>query len=166
ALALVAASASSAQVDAPVPAAPPTATTLPVPDDVAAFYSAYTVPQIWFRGGVDNPATSHLIAILRRAPFDGFAAGPQLADQVQAAVAQAHSGNAADMAAAERTLSTAWVQYVQAIRKPTSGMIYAYPFLQPQGRRADQILLTAAGVPSLESYISSVANVNPIYSQL
>ena len=69
---------------------------------------------MWFRGGVDNPAIAQLIAILQRAPFDGFAAGPQLAAQVQAAAAQAQSGNAADIAAAERVLSTVWVQYVQA----------------------------------------------------
>ncbi len=154
-----------AQTTAP---AAPAIGSVAVPADgaIAAFYETYGARPIWFRSGVDNAAIGELIAILRRAPFDGFAAGPQLADQVQAAVAQAHSGNAADIAAAERTLSTAWVQYVQAIRKPTSGMIYAYPFLQPQGARADQILLTAAGVPSLESYLATVANVNSIYSQL
>ena len=39
---------------------------------------------------------------------------------------------------------------LQAIKKPTAGMIYAYPVLQPQGARADQILLTAAAAPSLQ----------------
>jgi L,D-transpeptidase YcbB len=121
---------------------------------------------MWFRGGVDNPAVAQLVAILQRAPFDGFAAGPQLALQVQAAVAQARSGNASDIAAAERSLSTIWVQYVQAIKRPTTGMIYAYPVLAPQGTRADQILLTASAAPSLESYLASVANMNPIYARL
>ena len=99
-----------------------------------AFYETYHTQPIWFRGGVDNPAVAQLIAILQRAPFDGFAAGPQLALQVQAAAAQAHSGNAADMAAAERALSTAWVQYVQAVKRPTTGMIYAYPVLSRRVR--------------------------------
>ncbi|HZC38237.1 MAG TPA: L,D-transpeptidase family protein [Sphingomicrobium sp.] len=158
AFALLLSSPSLAQIPAPVAVSAGSA--------VTAFYDTYKTQPIWFRGGVDNPAIAQLIAILQRAPFDGFAAGPQLALQVQAAVAQARSGNAADLAAAERSLSTAWVQYVQAIKRPTTGMIYAYPVLAPQGKRADQILLTASAAPSLESYLTNVANVNPIYAQL
>ena len=72
---------------------------VPVGSAVAAFYETYRTQPLWFRGGVDNPAVAQLIAILQRAPFDGFGAGPQLAIQAQAAAAQAHSGNAADVAA-------------------------------------------------------------------
>ena len=67
---------------------------------------------------------------------------------------------------AERVLSSAWVQYVQAIKKPTTGMIYAYPVLQPQGSRPDEILLTAAAAPSLPAYLASTSDVNSIYKQL
>jgi L,D-transpeptidase YcbB len=150
----------------PAPAQAIAPAAVPVGSAVGAFYETYRTQPTWFRGGVDNPAVAQLIAILQRAPFDGFAAGPQLALQVQAAAAQAHSGNAADVAAAERSLSTFWVQYVQAVKRPTTGMIYAYPVLAPQGTRADQILLTASAAPSLESYLASVANVNAIYAQL
>src|SRR3954451_19083347 len=158
AVALFLASAAPAQTIAPA--------VVPATSAVAAFYETYHIRPMWFRGGVDNPAVPQLIAILQRAPFDGFAAGPQLALQVQAAVAQAHTGSPSDMAAAERSLSTAWVEYVQAVKRPTTGMIYAYPVLAPQGTRADQILLTASAAPSLESYLASVANVNPIYAGL
>ena len=48
-----------------------------------------TSARIWFRDGPDDPAIAQLTAILQRAPFDGFAEGPQLAAQVQTAVAQA-----------------------------------------------------------------------------
>ena len=133
---------------------------------VAAFYANWTAPKIWFRNGAVDPATSQLVAILRRATFDGLASGPQLAAQVESALAQAQSGKAEDQAAAERMLSTAWVEYVQQVKRPTAGMIYAYPVLQPQGSRTDQILLTAAAAPSLTAYLTSVANVNPIYAQL
>ena len=109
---------------------------------------------------------AQLVAILQRAPFDGFAQGPQLAAQVQAAVGQARGGDPAALAAAERTLSSAWVRYVQAIRRPTAGMIYAYPVLEPQGSRTDQILLTAAAAPSLEQHLASVSSVNSIYAPL
>jgi murein L,D-transpeptidase YcbB/YkuD len=139
---------------------------MPVSSSVTAFYTNWSAPKIWFRNGAADPAAEQLVAILKRAPFDGFAAGPQLAAQVEAALAQSRSGQPADVAAAEQTLSSAWVAYVQRIKQPTAGMIYAYPMLQPQGSRADQILLTAAAAPSLGGYLAGVSNVNPIYAQL
>jgi murein L,D-transpeptidase YcbB/YkuD len=133
---------------------------------VSLFYKNYTIQPLWFRGGVASTAAGELQRILHRAPFDGFAAGPYYAAQVQAAVRQAATGRPTDLAAAERTLSIAWVAYVQSLRRPTPGMIYAYPVLGPQGNRADQILLTAAAAPSLQAHLNAVANVNPVYAQL
>ena len=134
--------------------------------DVTAAYETYHLQPIWFRGGsVDNAAVGQLIAILQRAPFDGFPEGPQLAAQVQAAAAQARTdANAAR--SADRVLSTAWVRYVQAIRRPTTGMIYAFAVLKPQGTRTEEILLTAAAAPSLSGYLTATSDLNPIYRQL
>ena len=151
---------------ATVTPAAPQATTLPAASSVAAFYDQWQTQPIWFRGGVENPAVAQLVTILQRAPFDGFAEGPQLAAQVQAAAAQAKSGTAADRASAERLLSTAWVQFVQALKRPTPGMTYVFPVLEPQGARADQILLTAAAAPSLEAHLVATANVNSLYAQM
>jgi murein L,D-transpeptidase YcbB/YkuD len=153
----------SAQVAAPT-AVP--ALTAPASDEIAAFYRTYSPRPIWTRSGINEAAAAQLVAILQRAPFDGFAEGPQLATQVQSAVAQARGGDPASLAAAERTLSGAWVRYVQALKQPTRGMIYAYPVLKPQGSTLAQILLTASAAPSLEQHLVSVANVNPIYAQL
>ncbi len=61
----------------------------------------------------------------------------------------------ATAAVAERIVSTAWVRYVQSFKRPTAGMIYAYPVLKPQGTRAEEILLTAAAAPSLTSYLTA-----------
>lgn len=133
---------------------------------VASFYANWNTQKIWFRNGAADPAVVRLGEILRRAPFDGFAMGPQLAAQVDAAVRQASSGKAEDVAAAERVLSTAWVEYVQAIKQPTRNMIYAYPVLKPQGSRPDQVLMTAAAAPSLTTYLNTVSTVNPVYSQI
>jgi murein L,D-transpeptidase YcbB/YkuD len=152
-------------VTAVVPASAQLAGT-PAATAVSAFYNNWTARPIWFRNGAPDAAIPQLVSILKRAPFDGLAMGPQLASQVEAAVAQAQSGQAADVAAAERVLSTAWVEYAQTVKSPTKGMIYAYPVLKPQGSRADQILLTAAAAPSLTQYLTAVANVNPIYAQL
>jgi L,D-transpeptidase YcbB len=163
--ALLSAAPAAAQLGAAAPASAQSIA-IPVSATVSAFYDTWRAQPIWFKNGVNVAAVAQLAAILQRAPFDGLASGPQLAAQVQAAAAQAASGNPDDVAAAERVLSSAWVQYVQAIKKPTVGMIYAYPVLQPQGSRADQILLTAAAAPSLETYLSAVAKVNPIYAQL
>ena len=149
----------SAQVGGAAAAVPATAA-------VSSFYSTFNAKPIWFRGAESAPAIAQLVSILQRAPFDGFAAGPQLAQQVQGAVAQAASGKPEAVAAAEQTLSTAWVQYVQAVKRPTPGMDYIYPYLKPQGTRADQILMTASAAPSLAQHLALTSNVNPIYAGL
>ena len=164
-LALAVAPAASAQT-ASAPAAQPFLTSFSVPADVAAFYKTFGQQLLWFRGGVSNDAAiAQLVTILQRAPFDGFAEGPQLAAQVQAAVAEARANPAARLGADE-TLSTAWVHYVQALKKTTPGMIYAYPVLKPHGTGAQTVLLTAAGAPSLEQYLKTTSSLNPIYGPL
>ena len=154
----------SSQAAAPDTAVAPPAV-LPVSSDVGAAYDTFHLQPMWFRNGVDDAAVGQLAAILQRAPFDGFPEGPQLAAQVQAAVSQARA-NPASAASAERILSTALVRYVQALRRPTDGMIYAFPVLKPQGTRAEEILLTAAAAPSLASYLAATSDLNPIYKQL
>lgn len=163
ALALVAGAQASGQ---PLGGQPATAPAPTAADDIGAFYAAYKPQPIWTRSGLNETAVAQLTAILQRAPFDGLAEGPRLAAQVQAAAARARSGDPAAAAAAERLLSTVWVRYVQTIKRPTPGMIYAYPVLKPQGARADQILLTAAAAPSLEQHLAAVSKVNSIYAEL
>jgi len=123
AAALVAVSPAHAQVSGSAAAAVQ-ASAVPAASAVAAFYDRWNSP-VWYRGSANSAAISQLISVLQRAPFDGFAQGPQLAGQVQLAAAQAQSGKAEDIASAERVLSTAWVEYVQALRKKTPGMITA-----------------------------------------
>jgi murein L,D-transpeptidase YcbB/YkuD len=156
----------AAQVnDAPAPM-PILAAQLPTASAVSTAYDTYHIQPIWFRAGAESAAVSQLVAILQRAPFDGIDAGPRLAAGVLAAQAQARSGNPADVAAADRAVSTAWVEYVQAMKRPTRGMIYAWPPLKPRVSRTEEILLTASAAPSLERYVANLANVNPIYAQL
>ena len=138
---------------------------LPSAGAVTAFYSRWSTP-IWFRGGAVNPAAGRLVSILKRAQFDGLASGPQLASQVEAAIARASTGSPAEVTAAEQMLSAAWVLYVQALKRPAPNTIYAYSVLAPQNSRADQILLTAAAAPSLEAHLQSVSNVNSTYAQI
>jgi len=166
ALSLLAAAPAAAQLGSGSFAASTQASAVPAAAGVSAFYDRWQSQSIWFRGGAQSAAIAQLTNILERAPFDGFAAGPQVAEQVRAAAAQAASGNPSDIASAERVLSSAWVQYVQAIKKPTASMTYVYPVLMPQGTRTDQILLTAAAAPWLEAHLANVSNVNSVYSQM
>lgn len=159
------ASAGLAQNQAPVPVAATQAISLPTAGSVAALYNQYKLKPIWFQNGGPSVAVTQLTQILRRAPIDGLGSGPEMAAQIEAAVAKAvASKSEADVAAAEQLLSSSWVLYVQTLKRPTPGMIYAYDVLKPQGTRTDQILLAATSAPSLEQHIASVAAVNPIYS--
>lgn len=162
-VALVAPGAAVAADQAAVPVAATQAIALPTAGSVAAIYNQYKMKPIWFRNGAPTVAATQLVQILRRSPLDGLGSGPQLADQIEAAM-RSTNGNPAAVDAAEQLMSSAWVLYVQTIKRPTPGMIYQYEVLKPQGGRTDQILLGAAAAPSLEAHISSVAAVNPIYS--
>src|SRR5688500_10912001 len=108
--------AATAQPLSPAPAIH--SASLPSAGAVAAFYSKRAA-LIWFRGATASPAAGRLVSILKRAQFDGLASGPQLASQVEAAIARAATGAPADVKAAEQTLSSAWVLYVQALKRPT-----------------------------------------------
>ena len=164
AVALAAPAAAFAQDPAAVPVASVQAVSLPTAGSVAALYDQYKLKPIWFRNGGPTVAATQLTQILRRAPLDGLSSGPALAAQIESAVAKAASRSDADITAAEQLMSSAWVLYVQTIKRPTRGMIYAFDVLKPQGTRTDQILLAAASAPSLETHLSSVATVNPVYS--
>ena len=159
---------SSAQpvLQAPIPATSVQAVSLPTSAAVSAIYDQYHLQPFWFRNGGPTVALTQLQQILRRGRLDGLANGPELSLQLENAVRQAASGNPADIAAAERTASAAWVLYVQTIKRPTSGMIYVFDVLKPQATRTDQILLGASSAPSLEQYVSSVSAVNPLYSSI
>lgn len=160
------ASAGIAADQAVVPIAATPVISIPTAGAVTALYDQYKLKPIWFRNGAPTVAVTQLTQILRRARLDGLSNGPELAVQVENAVRQAATGTPADIAAAEQAVSSAWVLYVQTIKRPTPGMIYAYDVLKPQGTRTDQILLAASNAPALERHVASLAAVNPIYSAI
>ena len=164
AISLLAAPAAIAQDMASVPRLLAPAA-LPVSADVASAYDTFRVQPIWFRGGAESPAVAQLVSILNRAPFDGIAEGPQLAAQVLAASAQVRA-DPSSAAAADRAVTSAWVRYVQALKRPTPGMIYAVAIMKPHGTRTEEIVLTTAAQSSLSNYLTAVSNLNPIYAQL
>lgn len=148
----------------PVPAPPPMVRVVPT-DPVELYYYQHADAPIWFRSDATRAAASRMAAILRRAPIDGFAAGPALAAEVDAAIASAVPGNTAATNAAEVKLSKAWVAYMQHLRSAPKGVIFGYQLLAPH-TRPDQILLTTAAATDLAAAVDRMADVNPTYRAL
>jgi murein L,D-transpeptidase YcbB/YkuD len=147
---------------APAPAVAPAVTAAPAPavsSDVAPFYAAHPATLVWLKDADTRAAAAQLVEVLKRAPIDGLADGPALAASVETALA---SGTPAD----DRIVSTAWVRYVQAVKRPVTGVSFGDPTLQLEPPSASAILAETMVAPSLAAYIDSVANVNPFYAAL
>jgi murein L,D-transpeptidase YcbB/YkuD len=151
----------------PVAATP--AMTMPsLPSDAAVqrFYATRQNAPLWFTAGQPSPAAIQFVSILQRATLDGLSSAPVLANQATVAMQRARSGNPADILAADKTLSGAWVLYAQALSRPTGGMEYGDPYLAPRQMTGDAILAIAAAAPSLAQHINDVSHVNDIYASL
>ncbi|GAA4043507.1 hypothetical protein GCM10022281_25910 [Sphingomonas rosea] len=162
---IVGAAPAEAKKKKPLPPPPAPVVRVAPTDPVELYYYQHADAPIWFRSDATRAAATRLSAILKRAPIDGFTAGPGLAAQVDAAIAAATPGNAAATKAAEFALSKAWVSYMQFLRTPPKGVVYGYPILQPQAR-PDQILLTTAASADLAAQLDKMADVNPTYRGL
>jgi murein L,D-transpeptidase YcbB/YkuD len=133
--------------------------------DVDSFYASRRDAPLWLSDGPNSPAARQLISILQRSPIDGMASGPELAGRAQALISQA-SGDPAALLAADKLLSSAWVQYVQTIHRSPRGMTYADAWVAPRRQSSGEILQVAAAARSLEAHLRTVSAVNPFYSQL
>jgi len=133
---------------------------------VDAFYAARGGAPLWLRSGVDSSAARELIGVLQRASLDGMPSGPAMAAQAQSLLGRAQAGDPAALSAADRLLTSAWVQYVQGLQRPPTGMIYADQWVTPRRDSAATILAKTAAAPSLAAHVRSVSAVNPLYAQL
>ena len=131
---------------------------------VGAFYISRQGSPMWFSPAAAG-APEKLAQILRRAPLDGLASGPRLADQVEAAITRARSDPAA-VAEAEKILSAAWLLYVEEIRSPSRAMMYGDALVRPGVPRPALVLQQAAGADSLVRHLDQVSSVNPVYAAL
>ena len=133
---------------------------------ISAFYASRGGSPLWLRSGGDSNAVSALIGVLQRASLDGLPSGPSLANQAQALMARASTGDKQALADADRLLTTAWVLYVQALQSPPSGMNYADKWVEPRRDTVANILTKTAAASSLTTYVRQVSSVNPVYAQL
>jgi len=144
----------------------PVAATYQASDAVSAFYGSRSGAPLWFKSGADSSAARELIGILQRSALDGMPSGPAVAEQAQALLGPAQSGDPAALAAADQILSVAWVNYVEALQTPPAGMTYADQWVAPRRDSPATILARAAAAPSLAAYVHTVSQVNPIYAEL
>ncbi|MEO6581077.1 MAG: L,D-transpeptidase family protein [Sphingomicrobium sp.] len=165
----------SAPADArkkPLPVAAPPAPQVALPSSangvtVRYYYIRRQYPAIWFGARGGDEAIAQLLSILRRAPVDGMANGPEAAASVEAAVARARTSNdPMQVKAAELALSAAWADYVQAIHRPSTNVLYGDPGLAQVSPHPDRTMALAEAAPSLTQHLLSVSQVNPIYAKL
>ena len=130
---------------------------------VDSFYATRNGHPLWLAGGPDSPVAQELIEVLKRAPVEGLADGPSIANQAQVLISQ-RSKSA--LMQADQLLSTGWVEYVQLLSRQPQGMTYAEQWIAPRTDSPKDILSLAAAAPSLADHIRSVSAVNPFYSAL
>jgi murein L,D-transpeptidase YcbB/YkuD len=140
---------------------PATSTVLAPPNGaVSAFYASRHGAPLWLSQGGDSAAARELISVLQRAPLDGLASGPALAMQAEALISRGA------LASADQLLSAAWIEYVETLQRPPSGMVYADSWVRPRRDSAATILARASTAPSLATHVRSVSSVNPVYAEL
>lgn len=149
--------------DAAHPVAAASSATLVASAQVVGFYQRFQTGEIWTS---DPQALTELAKVLRRAPVDGFIAGPQYAAQIEAQAARLATMTPEQRAEFDKLISTAWVGYVQKIKAPVPGMIYGDAYAAPVGTQTHEILLTAQAAPSRAVYIHEAASVNYFYDRI
>ena len=143
---------------ASTPEQPPVASMLTpvVSDPIDLFYLARNGAPIWLGDVSGREAAQAFANVLRHAAFDGLDDGPLLAAKVEAAIA----------ANDDKTISAAWVRYVQLLKGPVGGVSYGDPALAPKALTAGAILAAALNAQSLSAHVEQTSSVNPLYARL
>ncbi len=98
---------------------------------------------------------------------DGLSRDPNRLSILDRALRQANSGNPREILRADRLLSQAFVEYVRDVRRLKSAeMIWVDPELRPSSEFPRRLLSEAADAPSLETYLTEMRWMNPIYAGL
>jgi hypothetical protein len=121
------------------------------------------LPAMWFGLPTSKQGATTLVDILRRSSVEGFAEGPSLAVQAEAAIARAASGNPADVTAADNFLSDAWVKYVQFINLPVPDTQYGEAWMRPIMPSRAAILAQTRAAPLIDAHLKKISNVNSTY---
>jgi len=148
---------------APAAAAPVAAST---GMSVGDFYTARHGQPLWF-GPSSGYAAQAFVELLKNAKNDGLDPQQYGLDALQKALADAASGKRKDIGRADAMFSQAFASYVSDLRQqPDIGIIYVDQQLKPGMPLPRGILEKAAAAPSLETYVRTMAWMNPLYGQL
>lgn len=133
---------------------------------VSNFYQARGNPPFWFAPNAGD-AADQLIRLIGTVEADGLSPREFQAGSLLLAIRAAEKGDAAAAQRAEMMLSTAFVNYAQALqRDPRVGVIYVDQELKPRPLTATSLLNAAAEAPSLADHIRELGWMNPLYAQL
>ena len=163
-----------AAVAAPLPAvAQPRAPTAQVAEpargqSIADFYAARDDRPLWLEDdGSAGRAASILLDYLRTAEADGLEPDQFRLAELSEAVRLASSGSASDVSRVDLMLSEAFVAYVRDLKRiPSDGLIWVDPELKPRAPTPRRLLETAARAPSLETWLTDMGWMHPIYAGL
>ena len=135
---------------------------------IADFYAARDGRPLWL--GEDASAGSAatiLLDYLRTAEADGLEPGQFRLAELSEAVRLAASGTGSDISRVDRMLSEAFVAYVRDLKRiPSEGLIWVDPELKPRAPTPRHLLETAASAPSLETWLTDMGWMHPIYAGL
>jgi murein L,D-transpeptidase YcbB/YkuD len=136
--------------------------------DLRAFYDARANAPLWLDdSGHPSGAATLLWLRMRTADRDGLDPGQFELDKLAKQLERAREGNASDMARAELALSSAFIDYVRAMRSAAhADMLYERPELGPSAPSARAAIEAAADAPSLEGYVDAMGWMSPFYGPL
>jgi L,D-transpeptidase YcbB len=132
------------------------------------FYAARDGRPLWLgEDGSAEIAASILLDYLRTAEADGLDPDQFRVAELSEAVRLAATGTASDISRVDRMLSEAFVAYVRDLKRvQTDGLIWVDPELKPRAPTPRHLLETAASAPSLETWLTDMGWMHPIYAGL
>jgi murein L,D-transpeptidase YcbB/YkuD len=136
--------------------------------DLRAFYAGRDNAPLWL-DDFDRPSDAATVLLLRMRTADRDGLDPAQFDleKLGKLLDRARDGDAEDLAKAELALSSAFAQYVKAMRGADhAAMLYESAALAPSPPGTLPALKAAAEAPSLEAYVDSMGWMSPFYAPL
>lgn len=136
--------------------------------ELAAFYAARGHRPLWTAQGRVAPEAARLIALVKAARVDNLNPGDYRAEDVEAQVRTARSGQPEDLAAAELALTATLASWGSDLHRsrPAAEALYSDPQFRPPALSRQAALDAVAKAPSLKAGLNQVARMNPLYLRL
>jgi murein L,D-transpeptidase YcbB/YkuD len=139
----------------------------PQGQSVEDFYKVRADKPLWFEGGHPTAAAQALIALLSSASTDGLNPADYKLDQINQALQQASKGKEKAVRNADLLLSTAFANYVRALKGTRPADVqYVDPGMDLGPPSPLKVLQDAARSPSLKDYVAGMEWMSPDYVAL